>query len=335
MLVPAAFAKRNDDVIVMKNGDRMTGEIKRLEDGQLTFSAPYMAAEVSVDWNQVVRIESKDQFNVYLTDGGTHTGLIGEKSGTTDADPTFFVQEGDASVQLDRADVIVIRPIEDSVWRQLTGAVDYGYSFTGGNNATTQSSLSASMAYRVQKWSMQVDGSSVVNSQSQGATTGRNTFSFGYGRKLSDMWYAGVLSELLNSQQQDLTLRATGGGGLGRVLFRSERTSVQLLSGFLFSRERYSTEDGQKPQANNVEALFRLSYTTFRFKKFNLDATVYAYPSLTDRGRVRTGLQSALYIELYRNFKWKFSIYENFDSRPPVTAPKNDFGTGTSLGWTF
>lgn len=335
ILVPAASAKRNDDVIIMKNGDRMTGEIKRLEDGKLFFSASYMSSDVSVEWNQVQRLESKDHFNVYLADGRTHTGVIGNNGEAGDENKTFFVRAGDDDVRMNRADVITIRPIEDTVWKQLTGSIDYGYDFTGGNNATTQSSLSASLAYRVQKWSMQVDGSSVFNSQSQGATTGRNTFSFTYGRKLSDRWYAGVLSELLNSQQQDLTLRATAGGGLGRVLFRSERTSLSLLSGLLFSHERYSSSAGDQPQANNAEALFNLRYATFRFKKFDLDATVYAYPSLTDRGRIRMGMQSALYIELYRNFKWKFSVYENFDSRPPVKAPKNDFGTGTSLGWTF
>jgi hypothetical protein len=217
----------------------------------------------------------------------------------------------------------------------MTGSVYFGYNFTGGNNATTQYSLSSSLAYRVEKWSMQASGSSDFNSQSQGTSTGRNTFNYLYTRKLTDLWYAGVVAELLNSKQQDLTLRTTGGGGLGRVLYRSERTSLGLLSGLLFSRERYSTEDAAKPQANNVEALFHLRYTTFRFKKLDLHTSVYAYPSLTDRGRVRMGTQSTLYIELYRNFKWNFSIYENFDTRPPVNAPKNDFGTGTSLGWTF
>ena len=62
----------------------------------------------------------------------------------------------------------------------MTGSIDYGYHYTGGNNSTTQSSLSGSLAYRVQRWSMQFDGSSVFNSQSEGTSTGRNTFSFLY-----------------------------------------------------------------------------------------------------------------------------------------------------------
>ena len=39
----AAIAKDKDDVVVLKNGDRMTGEIKGLQRGELRFKADYMA----------------------------------------------------------------------------------------------------------------------------------------------------------------------------------------------------------------------------------------------------------------------------------------------------
>jgi len=42
-----------------------------------------------------------------------------------------------------------------------------------------------------------------------------------------------------------------------------------------------------------------------------------------------------LRIELVRNFNWNLQLYENYDTRPPVTAPKNDLGITTSVGWTF
>ena len=86
VFLPGLFAKRKDDVIIMKNGDRMTGEIKRLQDGKLFFSAPYMSGDFSVDWKQVERLESKDQFNVYLTDGASHTGVIGNRGKSGDGE---------------------------------------------------------------------------------------------------------------------------------------------------------------------------------------------------------------------------------------------------------
>ena len=54
-----------------------------------------------------------------------------------------------------------------------------------------------------------------------------------------------------------------------------------------------------------------------------------------DPGRVRLSSQSNLGIEFFRNFTWNFQLYENFDSHPPVVAPKNDLGVTTSVGWKF
>jgi hypothetical protein len=36
-----------------------------------------------------------------------------------------------------------------------------------------------------------------------------------------------------------------------------------------------------------------------------------------------------------RQLFWDFGLYENFDSRPPVNAPRNDVGVTTALGWKF
>src|SRR5688572_27122631 len=59
VLVAPVLAKRKDDVVVMKNGDRLTGEIKRLEEGKLIFSASYIASDVVLDWTNVERLESR------------------------------------------------------------------------------------------------------------------------------------------------------------------------------------------------------------------------------------------------------------------------------------
>jgi len=55
-----ADAKRKDDTVVMKNGDRFTGEIKRLDHGILYFKSSYMLESVQLDWAQVDKLESKD-----------------------------------------------------------------------------------------------------------------------------------------------------------------------------------------------------------------------------------------------------------------------------------
>lgn len=334
VLAPVVLAKRKDDVVVMKNGDRFTGEIKKLDRGRLHFKADYMADSVQLDWAEVDHLESKDQYNVSLTTGDIHTGLIAKKSDDQPQAASFSVSREETAVRVPREEVAAITPMESSVWNQFTGSIDYGFSFTSGQNVT-QSSLSSNLTYRAEKWSFQAMGSSVFNSQTGSADSGRNTFNALYARYLTQKWFAAAVSSLLNSKQQELTLRTAAGGGLGRVLLRSDHTNLLLVSGINFSRERYSEASGRDPQVNNAEALFHLRYGMFRFSNTQVDVDLYAYPNLSNFGRVRTGLQTELRFEIFRNFFWKFSLYENFDSQPPINAPRNDFGTTTSFGWKF
>src|SRR4029077_2409260 len=75
-LASPLFAKRKDDVVVMKNGDRFTGEIKGLQQGELIFKSSYMKDSVRLDWRDVERLESKDKFIVELSNGKRLTGVI-------------------------------------------------------------------------------------------------------------------------------------------------------------------------------------------------------------------------------------------------------------------
>src|SRR5215204_328575 len=53
LFVLTAFAKNIDDVVVLKNGDRLTGEIKGLQGGELRIKADYMAEAIRIDWTKV------------------------------------------------------------------------------------------------------------------------------------------------------------------------------------------------------------------------------------------------------------------------------------------
>ena len=63
------FARDNTDVIVMKNGDRMTCEIKGLSAGVLSVKLKYVQGSIGVDWLQVARLESNQLFLVKTEDG--------------------------------------------------------------------------------------------------------------------------------------------------------------------------------------------------------------------------------------------------------------------------
>jgi hypothetical protein len=70
------FGRESTDVIVMKNGDPITCEVKGLNGGVLSVSPPYVIQTISVDWSKVERLESKQLFLVKMADGSVYRGIL-------------------------------------------------------------------------------------------------------------------------------------------------------------------------------------------------------------------------------------------------------------------
>ena len=77
VLFPSSlFAREKTDVIVMKNGDRITCEIKGLSAGVLSIKLSYVEGIVGLEWAQVARLESNQLFLVQTEDGTVYTGKL-------------------------------------------------------------------------------------------------------------------------------------------------------------------------------------------------------------------------------------------------------------------
>ena len=70
------FAREKTDIIVMNNGDRLTGEIKGLDSGTLSVSFDYILGTASLDWSKVDHLESKQRFLVKTQDGSVYSGTL-------------------------------------------------------------------------------------------------------------------------------------------------------------------------------------------------------------------------------------------------------------------
>jgi hypothetical protein len=175
---------------------------------------------------------------------------------------------------------------------------------------------------------------SAFSGQPQGESTRRNQFTFDYRKQLRSRYFAGGLLDLLHSDQQSLSLRTSVGGLLGRSLKLTERTRFSAYGGMAITRENYSAFLGQ-PRAVNAEALAGFDFASFRFSKTEIRSRFTLFPSLTTPGRTRLQGTTDINFKIVKDLWWGFSLYENYDSKPPVRADKNDLGISTSLGWKF
>jgi putative salt-induced outer membrane protein YdiY len=317
----------------MKNGDRLTGEVKRLEQGILYIETDYFSGSVGVDWIQVEKVESKATFQVVLSDGKRLTGSISKVEEAAGGGRDFTVYAGDAEVPVSGTDVVGIESQKRNFWRQLKGSIDLGYNFTSGNNQSSLST-SATAVYVAERWAAGSSYNVSFSGQAGGATTNLFESQTFAERFLNRNSFVIGLGDFLHSSQQDLSLRTTLGGGYGRYLKRTNQNSLRWLIGVDYSKGNYQAGLNQ-PTQNNVELLLGAEYQLFHFDRYTLQSQLLVFPGLSDFGRVRFTTNNTFSVRLSNNFHMNFSFWDNFDSHPPLSAKKNATGLSTGLGWSF
>ena len=327
------WAADKTDQIWLKNGDHLTGEIKKLERGIFYFKPKYALNSIEIDWALVDRIDTVERFNVVFTSGETHSGIIRKVPEGENAQD-FTITDDGMMVMVPRLEVVNIQQQKASLWAQLNGSIDYSFSFVSGNHQV-QSSLGANVAYRGEKNQMSASLSNSFNGQTDTEDTTRASFSGDYSRILTPKYFVTALNALLSSSQQQLDLRVTFGGAFGRTLYRTDRTAFAAAFGAVGSRERYTSDATSTTPATTTELLGTLDFSNFRFDTYSVTSSFRIYPSLSTWGRVRLGSETNVSWEFIKDLYWNLRVYENYDSKPPINAPKNDFGITTGLGWKF
>jgi putative salt-induced outer membrane protein YdiY len=329
-----AAADNNRDTVIMKNGDRFTCNVKKLENGILYIDVEYVSGSIGLDWLQVKKLITPVPFQVALANGSRVEGVI-EKVPIEEAPgKDFAIRAAAGEVRVASPSVIDIQSQKRSIWEQLSGAVDLGYDFTSGNNQTAISS-DASVNYRALNWAAGGSFTSSFSGQSNASKTNLLELQAAATRYLSRKnSYVMALSDFLHSSQQSLNLRSTLGGGYGRYWLHTNQNLLMWVLGAVYTHESYESTTAQ-PVQQNVEALLGAQYQLFRFDRYSLQAQMYLFPGLSDTGRIRATPKATLTIKLPNNFHTDFSFWDNFDSNPPINSKRNELGISDSLGYSF
>jgi putative salt-induced outer membrane protein YdiY len=323
----------NRDLVIMKNGDRLKGEISKLENGILYFSVDYVVDSIPLDWLQVETVTSPAAFEIVLKDGNHLAGTIAKVPSKEAPGKDFEVRAGNSTVSAAGPDVIGIETRKKNFWRQLTGAMDFGSDFTSGNSQVSLSA-DASASYTATHWSGGTSFTSSFSGQSNSSKTNLQDGSVTLERFLGQNSSVLGLAEFLHSSQQQLQLRSTLGGGYGEYVFRTNKNSGRWILGAVYTHEQFESTVAS-PTNQNIEALLGAQYQLLRFNRYRLQSYFFLFPGLSDAGRVRATTKTTFNVKLPNNFYTNLSFWDNYDSRPPVNAKKNELGISSGVGWTF
>ena len=235
------FARDSTDIVVMKNGDRLTGEIKGLDAGVLYVSMSYILGTSSIDWSQIARLESKQLFIVKTAGGSVYQGTL-ETAQAEGGGPVKIgvVETPGKLTEIRREQIVQISETSDKFWQRFNGGVNFGVTYSKGNE-TVQYTLGSEAVYLRQRWSAGVNWSSSLSTSSGVTAATRNEIT-GNGRHLlpwNNYFYAG-LADFLQSSVQGIRLQTSLGAGIGRYLKNTNRATISVLGGLAWQRTQYS-----------------------------------------------------------------------------------------------
>jgi hypothetical protein len=333
LLAAPIYARPSKDVLLLKNGDRWTCEIKKLDHGYLSVGLDYVDGTVQVDWTKIASIESTQLFVVIDDKGAVFAGPLSMAIAGPDQVPLLTVRGGRSVATIPKLAVTSIHQTETRFWQNLHGGLSSGSNFTKSNNQS-QFNLNANLDYIKRYWSGSAQFQSSFNGSHSAPSNLRRDLTVSAMRLLNRRNYFAIgLTDFLRSDEQQLALRSVLGGGLGKILMNREQSRFYILGGAVWTREHYTTTSA--PYFNSAEGLLGARLEYFRFKTTNYYATLSAYPSMSDPGRIRFDGNTGVKYQIIKNLYLNFSLYLNYDSRPPRATAKSDYGGSSSIGWSF
>jgi len=333
LLVPhTAFAsgRSKTDIIYMKNGDKITCEIRSLEKGQLSVKPDYTNSTIVLDWEKVDHVESKQTFVVTDPQGAVFTGRIEHDEETKDL--TII---GEDTTRLPNISVIQVEELGESFWKRMRGNIDLGLSFAKSNNQKNMS-LQGGLSYQSREHLFSLDSNSQFTSQQQTNDTNETNIKTALYQQLrGSNWYYGGIANFLSSTAQQIDLRSTLGVGLAKRVIFTNRTNLNAIGGLALTLERDAPNTTSTARTRAMDSAFSVTYSTFRFDSTTFNTAFWLYPSLTSPGRVRLTFNQDIYYKFLGDFYIRMSFYDNYDNQPVVGAPNNNLGGSTSVGWSF
>ena len=331
----ACLARAKKDIIQFTNGDRITCEIIKLEKGYLYVKLDYVDGTVAMDWSKITKVESAQEFVVADKAGRRYTGSLETTNQGNEPKELQVQVTGPSSGEVvPGKEVVEIDRTDRTFWQNLHGGLSTGLNFSK-EQSRTQYNFQANALFQRAKWSTSGNYQSTFSGGGDISDL-RNDLSLNITRQLRSPrnFYLG-LAEFLQSDQQQLRLRTTLGGALGHVFSTTNNSFATGYGGVVYNREHYSANSTAGQTGDSAELVFGTQLNFFRFKTTNILATANVYPSMTDLGRVRFDLNTSLKLRIAKDLYWQFGYYLNVDSHPPQSLPKTDYGSTSSLGWTF
>lgn len=189
--------------------------------------------------------------------------------------------------------------------------------------------LRAHAAYNARIWRHAANYESFANAVDT-IITGRGVSAIGTELSLPRNFILAANLSRFYSDELNVKQRLIGFFGFGKYLIRKPNANWLLLAGVAYNNERFF----ENPKLyESAEALVSSNFRLKASDKLTLSSNTYVFPSITEKGRVRTNFDLNITWDLTSRFKLTSGYTLNHDSKPPVGANSTDYVYSLTFGW--
>jgi hypothetical protein len=318
------------DVVLFKNGDRLTGEIRYLDRGKVTFDNPATGI-IRIEWDDIDQLYSEENFEIVVENGERLHGTLAPWRSTE-----LRVQNASGSLDLPLPSVVRITPIEGAFFQRIEMSVDLGYSLAKADDLV-QTNAGYDFQYRdeLRQFRLNVDASTSDSADDPANARALTKLAFRTFRE-GRAWDPIGIAQIERNDALGVDLRTTAGGGVSRWLRDSNDGRIAFHGGLVYSRE----QDFEGVEAStDYEAMAGMDLEWFRYDEpeFDVSTQFTLFRRLSGTEAWRGNADVNVRWELFTDFFWGISVYYTFDAQQSGSDEEEtqDYGSFTSLGWKF
>ena len=342
-LFPLPAVAEKTDVVILTNGNAVTGEVKSLEFGLLKYSTDSMGT-VSIDWEDIVSVTSKQHLQIELTDG---TKYFGEIMPTANPHVVRVVTVSN-EYEFKSAQIVRITPIEtsDRFLDRLDGSFSFGIQTQKASDITT-SNLAADVNYRTRKYLVGLRINSAITEQPTfdiigrpdgHDTTARQTIQTNYQRFHKNRWFTDWFTGWERNDEQGIKGRTSVGGAIGRFFVQSNKNQFSMTAGLQNAQTSFFDDAEGNPQESTSKAEGRIEIRYLRrnlVPESSFRITYTLYPLIEDPSQYRADSDMSLRREVFEDLFLELSVGYSYLSDPPEDGSTTDYTATTSIGYSF
>ena len=324
----ASVWAQKTDIVHMKNGDKITGEIKTLGSGQLRLSTDY-AGTIVIEWSEILKLTSDKGHTIEMADGRILYGSLS----TSENPEEITVVTADGEVDIEELQIVTMRPIKAGFWKKVDGSLEFGLTYDKSSNVGKYS-VYAEAAYTTVRQDTSIRFNSIFTSQSEQENNQRVLLDGSHLTRLPEKRFRSYFASFEHNEELGLDLRSLFGIGYGYSPVRSNKNWLDLTAGLAYNWEQPISGTS----TNSLEGVLGLDYRYYKYRapQRSFNVRLYLFPSITDGGRYRAMFDTDFRLELYKDLFWSLRYYASYDSRPISTDAANiDYGINTSVGVHF